>query len=213
VLTVTETLRLYSAAYPLPLEVGEVLELVGLDAQRNARVSALSDGQQRRLDLAIGIAGDPELLFLDEPTTGFDPSARRGAWDLVRSLASEGTTILLTTHYMDEAQHLADRVAVIAKGEIVAEGPPDTIGGRADAAARIRFVLPAGVGLDRLPMPAEIADGRVEVRATDEIRVLHTLTGWSLDNGVPLEGLTVERPSLEDVYLELTGAEPQEVHQ
>jgi ABC-2 type transport system ATP-binding protein len=155
--------------------------------------------------VALGIVGDPELLFLDEPTTGFDPTARRGAWDLVRALAGEGTTILLTTHYMDEAQHLADRVAVIAHGRIVAEGTPDTIGGRADAAAVIRFHLPPGVGPDRLPVPAELANDAVEVRTTDEVRVLHTLTGWALDNNVALEQLSVDRPTLEDIYIELTG--------
>jgi ABC-2 type transport system ATP-binding protein len=127
VLTVSETVRLYSAAYPHPLEVGEVLELVGLDAQRDARVSSLSGGQQRRLDLAIGIAGDPELLFLDEPTTGFDPAARRRSWELIRRLRSLGKTILLTTHYIEEAQRLADRVEVIGSGRVIATGTPDDL--------------------------------------------------------------------------------------
>jgi ABC-2 type transport system ATP-binding protein len=205
-LTVREVVTRNAGYYPKSRNVDDVVKLVGLDDKAEARVKTLSGGQQRRLDVALGIVGDPELLFLDEPTTGFDPSARRGAWDLVRALADEGTTILLTTHYMEEAQHLADRVAVIAHGHIVADGTPDTIGGRADAAVRIRFVLPAGVGPERLPMPAAMANGRVEVRTEDEVRVLHELTGWALEAGVPLEQLTVERPSLEDVYLDLTGS-------
>ncbi len=204
-LTVREVVTRNAGYYPSPRDVDGVISLVGLDEKSGARVKTLSGGQQRRLDVALGIVGGPEILFLDEPTTGFDPSARRGAWELVRTLASEGTTILLTTHYMEEAQHLADRVAVIAHGHIVAEGTPDTIGGRADAAVRIRFVLPDGIGADRLPVPAAVDDGNVEVRTEDEVRVLHQLTGWALDNGVPLEQLTVERPTLEDVYLELTG--------
>jgi ABC-2 type transport system ATP-binding protein len=206
-LTVREVVTRHAGYYPSPRDVDEVVSLVGLEEKADARVKTLSGGQQRRLDVALGIIGAPELLFLDEPTTGFDPSARRGAWELVRSLATEGTTILLTTHYMDEAQHLADRVAVIARGRIVAEGTPDTIGGRADAAVRIRFVVPGGISPDRLPVPAVVANGHVEVRTEDEVRVLHELTGWALDNRVRLEQLTVERPSLEDVYLELTGSE------
>jgi ABC-2 type transport system ATP-binding protein len=210
-LTVREVVTRNAGYYPKTRAVDDVIKLVGLEEKADARVKTLSGGQQRRLDVALGIIGDPELLFLDEPTTGFDPSARRGAWDLVRALADEGTTILLTTHYMDEAQHLADRVAVISSGHIVAEGTPDTIGGRADAAVRIRFVLPDGVGLERLPVAASLANGRVEVCTEDEIRVLHQLTGWALDNGIALDQLTVERPSLEDVYLELTGSVEHEV--
>jgi ABC-2 type transport system ATP-binding protein len=159
------------------------------------------------VDVALGIVGNPELIFLDEPTTGFDPSARRDAWDMVRSLADDGTTIVLTTHYMEEAQRLAHRVAVISRGVIVAEGPPDTIGGRADAAVRIRFVLPSGVTPDQVPVPATDVDGVTEVRTEDEVRVLHQLTGWAIDNGYALDQLTVERPSLEDVYLQLTAVE------
>jgi ABC-2 type transport system ATP-binding protein len=204
-LSVREVVTRNAGYYPKPRDVDAVIHLVGLDDKATARVKTLSGGQQRRLDVALGIIGDPQLLFLDEPTTGFDPTARRGAWDLVRALAAEGTTILLTTHYMDEAQNLADRVAVIARGHIVAEGTPDTIGGRADAAAVIRFHLPPDVGLDRLPVPAELANGAVEVRTSDEVRVLHALTGWALDNGVGLEQLSVDRPTLEDIYIELTG--------
>ena len=142
-LTVAETVDLYSGYYPSPRPIDEVIEVVGLTAKADTRVIKLSGGQQRRLDVAIALAGDPELLFLDEPTTGFDPSARRGAWEIVKNLASLGKTVLLTTHYMDEAQYLADRVAVIAAGVIVAEGPPSTIAGRDQAKTRIRFVLPS----------------------------------------------------------------------
>ena len=143
-LTVRELVKRNAGYYPNPRSVDEVIALVGLEDKAKARAKTLSGGQQRRLDVALGIVGRPELLFLDEPTTGFDPGARRGAWELVQRLAAEGATILLTTHYMDEAQHLADRVAVISQGAIVAEGSPDTIGGRATAAVRIRFTLPPG---------------------------------------------------------------------
>jgi ABC-2 type transport system ATP-binding protein len=205
-LTVREVLQRNAGYYPRPREVDEVLELVGLTEKASARAGTLSGGQQRRLDVALGIVGRPDLLFLDEPTTGFDPSARRVAWDMVRGLTGGGTTIVLTTHYMDEAQALADRVAVIADGRIVAEGTPESIGGRDRAAVRIRFRLPADVPGDHLPVPAEPADhGAYELHTDDELRVLHTLTGWALDRGVHLEELVVDRPSLEDIYLALTG--------
>jgi len=204
-LTVREVLTRNAGYYPRPRPVAEVISLAGLGEKADARVKTLSGGQQRRLDVALGIVGDPELVFLDEPTTGFDPSARRGAWELVRRLTGGGTTIVLTTHYMDEAQALADRVAVLANGRIVAVGTPDSIGGRNLAAVRVRFRLPAGVRRDELPMPAPGEDDRVEIRTEDELRVLHALTGWALDRGTKLEGLTVDRPSLEDVYLSLTG--------
>jgi ABC-2 type transport system ATP-binding protein len=206
-LTVREVLTRNAGYYERPRPVDEVVKLVGLQEKLDARVKTLSGGQQRRLDVGLGIVGNPELLFLDEPTTGFDPSARRDAWDMVRSLADTGTTIILTTHYMEEAQSLAHRVAVISRGVIVASGSPDTIGGRADAAVRIRFVPPPGVPLEQLPVPVALADGYAEVRTDDEIHVLHDLTGWALDHAVALEGLTVERPSLEDVYLQLTAVE------
>jgi ABC-2 type transport system ATP-binding protein len=210
-LKVSEVLERNSGYYPRPRSVGDVLELVGLSEKSDARVKTLSGGQQRRLDVALGIIGSPELLFLDEPTTGFDPSARRGAWDLVEKLRGEGTTIILTTHYMDEAQHLADRVAVMNKGEIVAAGTPETIGGRADAAARIRFGLSQGAD-GSLPADAQRdAQGLYLIETSDEVRVLHALTSWALDRGVDLIGLTVDRPSLEDVYLALTAAEVAEV--
>jgi ABC-2 type transport system ATP-binding protein len=205
-LSVAEVLAMYGGYYPHPRSVHDVIQLVGLEEKAASRVKTLSGGQQRRLDLALGLIGDPELLFLDEPTTGFDPSARRQSWEIVRSLTRLGKTILLTTHYMDEAQELADRVVVIAAGKIVAEGPPESIGGRADADAEIRFFLRPGVALSDLPLPASTApDGAVEITTSEPTRILHELTGWSLDRGVELEGLSVTRPSLEDVYLALIG--------
>ena len=210
-LRVSEVLERNAGYYPRPRAVGDVLELAGLSEKADARVKTLSGGQQRRLDVALGIIGSPELLFLDEPTTGFDPSARRGAWELVDKLRGEGTTIILTTHYMDEAQHLADRVIVINQGEIVASGTPETIGGRAEAAVRIRFGLSDG-DAGALPIPAtRDSHGMFVLETTDEVRVLHALTSWALDRGVDLVGLTVDRPSLEDVYLELTSAEVAEI--
>jgi ABC-2 type transport system ATP-binding protein len=207
-LTVHETIRLYAGYYPSPRDPDEVIELVDLVEKRDARVIKLSGGQQRRLDVAVALAGDPELLFLDEPTTGFDPGARRNAWEMVRNLKALGKTVFLTTHYMDEAQHLADRVAVIAKGEIVAEGPPTTLGDRHLADAAIRFRLPAAAELppELAGRVIETADG-YELIVPDATRALHDLTGWALGHGMELEGLHVSQPTLEDVYLELTGGE------
>jgi ABC-2 type transport system ATP-binding protein len=207
-LTVTEALRVYGSMYPRPRRPAELIELVGLGEKAGSRIRTLSGGQRRRLELALGLVGDPDLLFLDEPTTGFDPSARRQAWTIIESLRSLGKTILLTTHYMDEAQNLADRVAVIAHGEIVAEGAPDTLGGRADASSLISFRVPSGPvhlpqGIEVTPGP----DGVIQVRTPDPTRVLHRLTSWALEKGIGLDGLTVTRPTLEDVYLELTGGE------
>jgi len=203
-LTVHETLSMYARVYPHPRPVDEVIDVVGLSAKRDERVVRLSGGQQRRLDVAIALAGDPELLFLDEPTTGFDPSARREAWDVVRNLAALGKTVLLTTHYMDEAQHLAGRVAVMSAGRIVAEGPPATLGFRDHARMRIRYRIGDGqvppAGLAGVPG----ADGFVEVEVDDAVRALHALTGWAIERGVDLDGLEATRPTLEDVYLQLT---------
>ena len=205
-LTVRETVARNAGYYPAPRGVDEVIALVGLAAQARQKVRVLSGGQQRRLDLALGMIGDPELLFLDEPTTGFDPSARRGAWQIMRGLREAGTTIVLTTHYMDEAQALADRVAVMAGGQIVAEGTPSAIGGRDTARARIRFALPAGTTAGDLPAAAAAGDdGLVTVQTAEPTRTLHQLTGWALDHGTVLDRLTVDRPSLEDIYLRLTG--------
>jgi ABC-2 type transport system ATP-binding protein len=209
-LTVEEIVGLFGGYYPHPRDVGDVVDLVGLGEKRTARVKTLSGGQQRRLDLALGIVGDPDLIFLDEPTTGFDPSARRRSWELVDSLRDLGKTILLTTHYMDEAQNLADRVAIMAGGRIVAEGDPESLGGRDVAEAVVSFRLPNGARLADLP--GDLPDGLrqeedlVLLRTTTPTRALHTLTGWALARGEELEALAVTRPSLEDVYLRLTGA-------
>jgi ABC-2 type transport system ATP-binding protein len=204
-LTVTETLTMYAQMYPHPRPVDEVIELVGLADKQHARVIQLSGGMQRRLDMAIALTGDPQLLFLDEPTTGFDPSARHEAWDVIKDLAALGKTVFLTTHYMDEAQYLADRVAVIAGGQIVAEGPPATLGHRDRSTARVRYRLPAGttppLGFGAPPGP----DGFVEVSVDNAVSDVHRLLGWALEAGVELEGFEVKRPSLEDVYLSLTG--------
>ena len=193
-LTVAETIAMYAGYYPHPRPVDEVIELVGLAGKHDARVLKLSGGQQRRLDVAIALAGDPELLFLDEPTTGFDPSARHEAWEVVRNLATLGKTVLLTTHYMDEAQNLADRVAVVAGGRIVAEGSPSSLGGRDTATARIRYRVPPG-----LHPPAPFAgvadsDGFVELRPADFTATLHALTGWALEHGAALDTLQIVRP-------------------
>ncbi|PIM69862.1 ABC transporter [Streptomyces sp. JV178] len=204
-LTVRETIARNAGYYPAPRDVDEVIGLVDLAGQQKKKVRTLSGGQKRRLDLALGMIGNPSLLFLDEPTTGFDPNARRGAWKLVRNLRDAGTTILLTTHYMEEAQELADRVAVISAGRIVAEGTPTTLGGRDTARARIRFALPLGSTVADLPVAAEPdEDGLVTVESAEPTGTLHQLTDWALRRGTVLAGLTVDRPSLEDVYLRLT---------
>jgi ABC-2 type transport system ATP-binding protein len=207
-LTVYEAIDLYSAAYPHPRPVDEVVELVGLGDKRDARAETLSGGQRRRLDLALAVAGDPDLLFLDEPTTGFDPSARRRSWELIDRLRSLGKTILLTTHYMEEAQRLADRVAVIASGRIVSAGDPENLAGRAVGPAVVSFRLPDGLTETELPLPDGLAverdDGRVTFRTLAPTRDLGPLITWASDRDRELEGLTVSRPTLEDVYLELT---------
>jgi ABC-2 type transport system ATP-binding protein len=209
--TVIEAVRCYSAAYPHPRDAGEVLEMVGLADKAKARIKSLSGGQRRRLDLAIGIAGDPELIFLDEPTTGFDPSARRRSWELVRRLRTLGTTILLTTHYMDEAQNLADRVAVIAAGRIVAEGPPETIGGRNLSTATVAFRLREDLWSSGVPVPAGVepdpATGLIRFETASPTRALAPVMAWAAGRGLELDGLSVARPTLEDMYLELTDEE------
>ncbi len=203
-LTVRETIARNAGYYPDPRDTGEVIGLVGLAGQQRTKVRNLSGGQKRRLDLALGLIGNPDLLFLDEPTTGFDPNARRDAWEVVRNLRGAGTTILLTTHYMDEAQALADRVAVISDGQIVAEGTPATIGGRDTARTSIRFALPEECTVADLPVGAMPADGLVTVQTAEPTQTLHQLTGWALRHGTVLGQLTVDRPSLEDIYLRLT---------
>jgi ABC-2 type transport system ATP-binding protein len=207
-LTVRETVQLYAGYYPAPRDVDEVIDLVGLAEKRRTRVNKLSGGQQRRLDVAIALAGDPELLFLDEPTTGFDPNARRNAWQIVRNLTDLGKTVWLTTHFMDEAQVLGERVAVISHGEIVAEGPPASLAGRDRMLTRIRFRLPDGLRPAlSLPEVAELPDGTLETTTDDPTKVVHDLTAWALERGNRYEVLEVSQPTLEDVYLELTGGE------
>ena len=203
-LTVAETIETYGRYYPERLGTGELIDIVGLGEKADARVKTLSGGQKRRLEVALGIVGDPELVFLDEPTTGFDPAARRQAWEMIRNLTDLGKTILLTTHYMDEAQNLADRVAVIDRGKIVAEGTPDTLGGRETASTVIRFEV-GNLPIDALPLTVSaVIGGTVEVESDDATHDLHVLTGWAVNGGHTLDGLTVTRPSLEDIYLDLT---------
>jgi ABC-2 type transport system ATP-binding protein len=207
-LTVRETLTRTAGFYAKPRQVNEVIDLVGLDEKAESRINKLSGGQQRRLDVAYGIIGNPKMLFLDEPTTGFDPSARREAWNLVSDLRGLGTTIMLTTHYMDEAQALADNIVVIGDGRVVAEGTPDSLGGRDTAELHIRFRLPAGVDPASLPLPVTVdVHGFCVLTTTDDVRALYTLTGWSLKHDVVLEGLVATRPSLEDTYLQLVSKE------
>lgn len=212
-LTVRESLALYAGYYESPRPIEETIELIGLSGKADTRTSRLSGGQQRRLDVGMALIGDPDLLFLDEPTTGFDPSARRQAWDTIAGLRDLGKTIFLTTHYMDEAQRLADRVAVIARGEVVARGTPADLGDRESRPATVSFRLPAGVAASELPGGAAAAaanGGRaVTLSTTNPVATLNELTGWALGRGLDLEGLEVTRPSLEDVYLSLTAEEDQ----
>jgi ABC-2 type transport system ATP-binding protein len=192
--SVRQVLTRNAGYYPNPRPVDEVIALIGLSEKADDRVKRLSGGQQRRLDVGLGIIGNPELMFLDEPTTGLDPSGRRETWELIKRLSAEGTTVLLTTHYMDEVEALADRVAVLFGQEIVASGTPASIGGRDVGAVTIRFRLPKGVSVGELPVAATAGeDGQAEIRTEDEVQVLHALAG-----------LSVLRVSLEDVYLGLT---------
>jgi len=193
-ITVRETHRIFAGYYERPRDVDEVIELVGLTEKRDARIKTLSGGQKRRLDLGIALVGDPDLVFLDEPTTGFDPAARRAAWEMIRSLRLLGKTVLLTTHYLDEAEQLADRVAVMRDGAIVKIGTPRELT-TADLEVEIRFRR----------------DGEdVLVRTSEPVRVLHELTGDALARGEELERLEVRRPSLEEVYLSLLEDESPE---
>jgi ABC-2 type transport system ATP-binding protein len=214
-LTVAEVLTMYGRYYPRRRPVAELLDLVGLEGRADTRVKLLSGGQKRRLDLALALVGDPDLLFLDEPTTGFDPSARRHAWSTIKDLCALGKTVFLTTHFMDEAQALADRVAVMVDGRIVALGTPAEIGGRDVAPTEISFALPDGVALAELPelgraRVSEPAPGRALVVTTDGLRTAHAVTGWALERGHELRGFAVSQPSLEDVYLRLTATTPEE---
>ena len=203
-LTVRESMAYLQHAYDHPRDVGELIELVGLQEKADQRIKSLSGGQKRRLDLALALVGTPELLFLDEPTTGFDPAARREAWSMIDGLAKAGTTVLLTTHYLEEAQALADRVVVIAEGRVLAEGPPNTLGNRMTAAATIRFRLSGRAHQETLGVISD-PSGAVTIRTHEPTTELHRLTGLALENDIALEGLEVSRPSLEDTYLELIG--------
>jgi len=207
-LTVREIVALYASFYARPREVADTIDQVGLTDKRRARVRTLSGGQLRRLDLALALVGDPDLLFLDEPTTGFDPNARRDAWQMIAGLRSSGTTILLTSHYLDEVQHLADRIGVMSHGRLVEESTPDALGGRDTAGTVISFRLPAALADAELPAgpwdEPERHDGEITMRTDQPTRVLLALTRWAVGLGMELEGLSVVQPSLEDAYLRIT---------
>jgi ABC-2 type transport system ATP-binding protein len=208
-LSVRECLELYAGYYDAPRSIDEIIALVGLDGKDDVRGEQLSGGQRRRLDVALSLIGDPELVFLDEPTTGFDPSARRAAWDVIAGLRELGKTVFLTTHYMEEAEHLADRIAVIANGRIVAEGTPWTLGGRDRMPAVIQFSLPAGVELDDLPgalraLAAPARGREMTLHSESPLADVRSLAEWAMGQGFDLPELDVHRPSLEEVYLGLT---------
>ena len=206
--TVRELVELYRGMYPRRLDTDELIDQVGLSDKTDTRVRHLSGGQRRRLDLALGLVGDPDLIFLDEPTTGFDPVARRHAWTLIEGLRDAGKTVLLTTHYLDEAEHLADRVAIMVQGRLVAMGTPAEIGaGQRDAV--LSFRLPDGVDIASLPhvdSPPVAAGADWQVTTAHPTASLHTLTAWALERGIELSALTVRRPTLEDAYLALLAA-------
>ena len=203
-LTVRETIDLYRQGYPSPRPVDEVIEVVGLEKKRNERVVKLSGGQQRRLDVAVALAGDPDLLFLDEPTTGFDPGARRTAWGIVKNLEALGKTVFLTTHYMDEAQNLADRVAIIVGGTIVAEGTPEMLMRRSETSI-IRWRSSNSEEMPAAVRDAATVDGEnYRIDTGDPTPILYALTRWAVEEGAEVRDLDVTRPSLEDVYLEIT---------
>jgi ABC-2 type transport system ATP-binding protein len=209
-LTVRETLVMFSSFYDSPRPIAEVIELVGLQGREEARMGTLSGGQQRRADVAIALIGDPDLIFLDEPTTGFDPTARREAWHTIAGLKDIGKTIVLTTHYMEEAQFLSDRVAIIRSGEIVAEGKPDELGARESVRTLVSFVAPVGVDVETIAAEsgarARLDGRRIELETDDAQRALFRLMSWAERAGVALDEIEVRRPTLEDVFLELTGA-------
>ncbi len=209
-LTVRECLALYAGFYRAPRDIDETIAVVALTGQAGAIGTRLSGGQRRRLDFALALIGDPELIFLDEPTTGFDPSARRAAWEVVAGLRDLGKTVFLTTHYMDEAEYLADRITVLSAGHIVAEGTPRTLGGRDHMTTAISFTLPDHVQARDLP-PGLIPltepgpGGSTVLRSQSPLAQLQLLGNWALSRGFDLPDLDVHRPSLEEVYLSLTG--------
>ena len=208
-LTVEECVSLYAGYYAHPRQVRNTIDVVGLADRASARCGHLSGGQRRRLDVALALIGDPELLFLDEPTTGFDPSARHMAWEVIAGLRDLGKTIFLTTHYMEEAERLADRIAVIVKGRIVAEGTADSLGDRAAQLSTIRFTLPKDMSTSDLPPSVLLAvsgdtDSKIEAKASSPLVLVGALAAWASERGVDLPDLQVSRPSLEDIYLQLT---------
>lgn len=200
-LTVAEAIEAQRRPYRSPMSADEAIDLVDLREKRDQRIKRLSGGQRRRLDLALGMVGNPDLLFLDEPTTGFDPAARRRSWEAIRGLSAKGTTVVLTTHYLEEAQELADRVIVMAGGRIVADGPPDTLGERNPGVATISFSVDP---LRTTDLGIDAGDGgRVEIETNDPVRTIHEITTKALDNDIPLRNLEVSRLSLEEAYLRL----------
>jgi ABC-2 type transport system ATP-binding protein len=210
-LTVRETLALWAAYYPHPRPIEETIALAGLEEKAGDRVGRLSGGQRRRLDVGLALIGDPDLVFLDEPTTGFDPVARRAAWKVIGGLRDLGKTVFLTTHYLDEAQELADRVAIVKGGVIVAKGAPADLAGPGAQETEIAFVPPDEVPLRSLPGGVAAVhgeDGRARLRTQMPTRLLAELCGWAAEHGIELERLEVTRPTLEDVYLELVATEP-----
>jgi ABC-2 type transport system ATP-binding protein len=209
-LTVAELVTAWRRYYPNPMDRDEVIAAVGLEDRSDVRAKNLSGGEGRRLDLALGLVGQPELLFLDEPTTGFDPSARRIAWEVIHNLVGRGMTLMLTSHYLDEAQALADRIIIIANGLVVAEGTPDDIGGRGKAPGVVTFVLPSGLSANDLPRLPTGTTARVEadlvhISAPDLVRASHAITGWAIERDLDLAGFRAERPTLEDTYLTIIG--------
>jgi ABC-2 type transport system ATP-binding protein len=209
-LTLGETLTLFSSFYDRPRPIDEVIDLAGLQGREDARMGTLSGGQRRRADVAIALIGDPDLIFLDEPTTGFDPTARREAWQTIAGLKDIGKTIVLTTHYMEEAQHLSDRVAIIRSGEIVAQGRPQELVAGETIRTVVSFVAPAGIEVAtvaaEVSAPTRREGSRIEVETDDAQRVLFRLMTWAERDGVELAEIEVRRPTLEDVFLELTRA-------
>jgi ABC-2 type transport system ATP-binding protein len=210
-LTVVELIEAWRRFYAEPMDTAEVLEIVGLEHRARARAKALSGGEHRRLDLGLGLVGRPELLFLDEPTTGFDPAARRAAWDLIERLVGGGMTLVLTTHYLDEAQRLAGRMFIVNAGRIVAEGTADEIGGRGRSPGTVAFTLPDGVSAADLPvLPADavvsVRGRSAEITSADPVAASHAITGWALAGGRQLVGFQVSRPTLEEIYLDIIGS-------
>jgi ABC-2 type transport system ATP-binding protein len=211
--TVREAIALFARFYAAPRPVEETIELVGLGDKRDARIGTLSGGQKRRADVAIGIIGDPDLIFLDEPTTGFDPTARRDAWNMIEGLKALGKTVFLTTHYMDEAQHLADRVAILRDGRIVAQGRTEELGESLGRRTMIGFTLDGTLGVEeiraRASAPVQVSGNRVEIETERPQRDLYALLGLAEERGLTLDELEVRRPNLEDIFLELTREESE----